>query len=115
MRAWTRSVPSGRPRAGRLEAARDVELAEAREEAAPLLGEANLIEKFGEEIKGVVAGDDSVRAAKLLHLVLASSQLDEKRVGSELMKGQSAVGKTFLAESRARGSSRRHRSSRPTA
>ena len=80
------------------EAAREAELAEAREEAAPLLGETNLIEKFGEEIRGVVAGEDSVRAAKLLHLVLASSQLDEKRVGSELMKGQSAVGKTFLAE-----------------
>ena len=85
-------------REAEFEAAREVELAEVREEAAPLLQETNLVERFGKAIEHVVVGDDAVRAAKLLKLVLATRHLDEKRVGSELIKGQSAVGKTFLSE-----------------
>jgi hypothetical protein len=80
------------------EAAREVELAETREEAAELLLQADLMEHFGSAIQQVVVGEDAIRAAKLLHLVLASRLLNEQRVGSETIKGQSAAGKTFLAE-----------------
>jgi hypothetical protein len=80
------------------QAAREAELAEVREEASALLVEENLMGRFATAIEGVVVGEDAIRAAKLLHLVLASRLLNEQRVGSETIKGQSAAGKTFLAE-----------------
>jgi hypothetical protein len=80
------------------EAARTAELEETRAEAGALLEADNLIAEFGETVDDIIVGKDTIRAGRLLYLLLTSRLLDERRVGSELLKGQSAVGKTFLAE-----------------
>ena len=85
-------------RRAELEAAREAELAEARAEAAQLLREPNLIERFGKEI-----GSRRWRGRRSCREALASrlrrrANSTRSASGSELMKGQSAVGKTFLAE-----------------
>jgi hypothetical protein len=77
---------------------REQEIEEATEAAGSLLDEENVTEKLEEALVGRVAGKSALRSVRLLYLVGTSRLLDQKRVGSEILKGQSAIGKTFLAE-----------------